>query len=80
MRQEDLRQFLRQQPFQPFRVTLTDGRTYDVRHPELVAIGRYSLIIGFPSPDDPEPVFEDYVAVSMLHIMQAQPIDGAETS
>ncbi|MFH1920828.1 MAG: hypothetical protein ABIP48_13170 [Planctomycetota bacterium] len=80
MRPEDLRQFLRHEPFRPFRVTLTDGRTYDIRHPELVAMGRSSLIIGFPAPDDPEPVYDDYVVVSLLHVMQAQPVDSAESS
>ena len=80
MRPEDVRQFLRQQPFRPFRVTLTDGRTYDIRHPELVALGRSSLIIGFPHPDDPLPVYDNYIVVSLLHVMQMQPIDGEEPS
>ena len=79
MRPEDIRQFLRQEPFRPFRLTLTDGRTYDIRHPELVAIGRSSLFIGFPRQDDPEPVYDDYLIVSLLHIMQAQPVDTAES-
>jgi hypothetical protein len=78
MRPEDVRQFLRQEPFRAFRVTLTDGRTYDVRHPELVALGRSSLVIGFPRPDDPLPAYDDYIVVSLLHVMQLQPIDGTE--
>ncbi len=80
MRHEDLRQFLRQKPFRPFRVTLTDGATYDIRHPELVALGRSSVFIGFPKPGDPEPVYDDYRVVSLLHVMQAQPVDTAESS
>jgi len=80
MRPEDLRQFLRQQPFRPFRITLTDGSTYDIRHPELVALGRSSLVIGFAAQDEPEPVYDDYIAVSLLHIMQAQPVDTASSS
>src|SRR5512142_1083128 len=35
-----LRGFLTSRPFQPFRITLTDGRTYDVSHPELALFGR----------------------------------------
>ncbi len=77
MQPEDVRQFVRQQPF---RVTLTDGRAYEVRHPELVAVGRSSLFIGFPRPDDPEPVYDHYVVVSLLHVMQLQPVDGGESS
>ncbi len=82
MRPEDLRQFVRQEPFRPFRLTLTDGRTYDIRHPELVALGRSSLFIGFPraDDDDTEPVYDRYVIVSLLHVMQAQPVDTPESS
>lgn len=77
MRPEGLHQSLRREPF---RLTLTDGRTYDVRHPELVALGRSWLFIGFPSRDDPQPVYDDYVIVSLLHAMQAQPVDAGEPS
>ena len=80
MRHEHLREFLRKEPFRPFRVTLTDGRTYDIRHPELVALGRSSLFIGFPARDDPEPVYDNYVVVSLLHVMQVQPVDAVESS
>jgi hypothetical protein len=46
MRQEDVREFLRRQPFRPFRMTLTDGRSYDVMHPELALLGRNVVIVG----------------------------------
>jgi hypothetical protein len=80
MRPGDLRPFLRQKPFRPFRWTLTDGRTCDIRHPELVALGRSSLFIGFPRLDDPELLYDDYVVVSLLHVMQTQPVDSPESS
>ena len=79
MRPQDIQQFLRKVPFRPFRLTLTDGRTYDVRHPELLAIGRSSLIVGLPE-DKEEPFFDDYVVVSLLQVMQAQPVKTAESS
>ena len=33
-------------PFTPFRLTLTEGSTYDVRHPEFCMVGRRSVILG----------------------------------
>ena len=42
--------------------------------------GRSSLLIGFPARDDPEAVYDDYVVVSLLHVMQAQPVDAVESS
>ncbi len=56
MRPDDIRNFLNKRPFQPFRITLTDGRSYEVRHPELVMVGRSSIVIGFPAPEESEPV------------------------
>ena len=43
MSPEQLRQSLRSAPFQPFRIHLADGRSFDVQHPEfawLVTTGR----------------------------------------
>lgn len=70
MRPEDIREFLQHKPFQPFRLTLADGRTYEVRHPELAMVGRSAVAIGVPAPDDPRPVYDRLVTVSLLHIMQ----------
>ena len=36
MRPDDVRAELRIQPFQPFRIRLSNGKTYDVPHPDLV--------------------------------------------
>ena len=33
---EELREAIRQQPFEPFRVVLADGVGYDIRHPDLM--------------------------------------------
>jgi hypothetical protein len=43
-----LRDALRLQPFKPFTMTLVDGRTYEIRHPELVIVspkGRQAIIV-----------------------------------
>jgi len=76
MRSQDVREFLRAQPFQPFRLTLTDGRTYDVRHPELAMVGRSIMAVGVPSVGEDEPIFDRLVTVSLPHIIQAEPINA----
>ncbi len=75
MRPEDIRDFLRRKPFQPFRLTLTDGRTYEVRHPELAMVGRSIVAIGVPAKGEPDLVFDRLVMVSLLHIMQVEPME-----
>lgn len=72
MRPEDVREFLKRQPFQPFRISLTDGRTYDVLHPELAMVGRSTLAIGLPGKGDPEGIYDRLITVSLLHVMQIE--------
>ena len=77
MRPEDIREFVRRQPFEPFRITLTDGRTFDVAHPDMAMVGRGSVAVGLPRPGDVDPVYDRLVTMSLLHIMQAEPIASA---
>lgn len=79
MRPEDIREFLHRRPFQPFQLTLTDGQTYEVRQPELAMVGRSTVIVGLPAPGEAEPVFDRAVTVSLLHIMQVQPVEPPGT-
>jgi hypothetical protein len=69
MRPEDIPELLRRRPFRPFRLRLTDGRTYDVMHPEMAMVGRSWVEIGLARPDDPENIADRFVGVSLLHIM-----------
>ena len=79
MRPAGIREFLTCTPFQPFQITLTDGRTYDVGHPELAMVGRSSVVIGMTEPRAKEPVYDRFVTVSMLHIMQIAPLEAADS-
>lgn len=35
-----LRDMLKAEPFQPFRIVMNGGKVYEVRHPEFVIVGR----------------------------------------
>lgn len=72
---EELATVLRQQPFVPFRITLTEGSTYDVRHPELCMAGRRSAIIGIADPEDRDRLFERSVIVDLLHIVRIESLE-----
>jgi hypothetical protein len=68
---EDVEKKLRRQPFQPFRLYLSDGTAYDVRHPELVLLGRRSLVLGLTGrPEDT--LYERTVDVDLLHIVRME--------
>ncbi len=80
VRPEEIHEFLQHKPFQPFRLTLTDGRTYEVRHPELAMVGRSEVAIGVPAADEPRPVYDRLITVSLLQIMQIGPSEMQGTS
>jgi hypothetical protein len=79
MRPQDFREHLRSQPFRPFRVTLTDGRTYEVLYPDLAMVGHSTVSIGLARPNATKPVYDRLVTVSLLHITQIEPIVPAES-
>jgi hypothetical protein len=78
---EDFRSRLSKRPFEPFRVTLTDGRIYDVVHPELALVGYTSVVIGIPGEKyGDEPVASRLVTVSLDHVMQLEDVATASKS
>jgi hypothetical protein len=74
---DDIINFLHRRPFEPFRIHLTDGTTYEVRHPEFVLVGRATTHVYFPVPDMPPPRFEKYEVVSLLHITRLEPMEAS---
>ena len=74
MAPEEIATALRRQPFVPFRMTLTEGSTYEVRRPELCMVGRRSAIIGITSRDDPDRLFDRSVTLDLRHVVK---LDGA---
>lgn len=74
MSRDDLLEFLRIRPFQPFRIHLTNGTVYEVRHPELVLVGRTRAMVFFPAPDAPPPAFDRFEALALVHITRIEPL------
>jgi hypothetical protein len=77
MRPDEFRLYLDARPFRPFRVTLTDGRTYDVMHPELALVGRTVVTIGLADTSPQQRIADRMVMVSLLHVMQVEPLETA---
>jgi hypothetical protein len=68
---------LRTRPFVPFRVVTPEGTTYEVRHPELCMVGLASVVIGYPSPDDPA-TYDRYDIVSLRHVYRLEPLPAGQ--
>ncbi len=79
MRPEELRTLLRRRPFVPMRVHLTDGTTYDVRHPEMALLTRSTVEIGIEQ-EDGNGIADDVMYCSLVHIVRVQNLNGKEVS
>ncbi len=78
MNQEDLRDLLRTRPFQPFRLHLTDGSHYDVRHPDMVIpFRRFAVVAVGGRPEEGLP--ERPVTIALLHIVRVEPLEVSAT-
>lgn len=64
------------EPFRPFRITTTSGRTFDIRHPEMIHVGRNTVIIYTFLSDNPEEAKERQVEVSLLLTESVEPLDA----
>jgi hypothetical protein len=77
MSPEALRQELRRQPFVPLRLHLTDGTTYDIRHPEMVLLKQRELYIGKETAPG-SGVAAETDLVSLLHVVRVEPLRPAQ--
>ena len=70
MNAEVVRERLQRRPFEPLVIRLSGGETYEVRHPENVALGKARIVVV-----DPE---TDRMAVcSLLHVTSIQTLQPA---
>jgi hypothetical protein len=74
MAPEDLRDVLRRQPFEPFRLVMTDGVGYEIRHPDLLWVGRRFAMVGLTGRAG-QTFFERAVQVDLLHVIRIEPIE-----
>ena len=67
--------YLGAEPFRPFRISLASGRTFEIRHPEMVQVGRTTMTIFTFLTNDPEGAKERQVEVSLLLTESVEPLD-----
>jgi hypothetical protein len=47
-----IREMLRRQPFQPFAIRLSDGRAFDIAHPDFLFVTPKASLVHYVSEDD----------------------------
>ena len=79
MAPEELRDVLRTQPFQPFRLVITDGQAHEIRHPDLLWVGRRSAMVGLTGQPG-RTFYERAVQVDLLHVIRLEPLEAAPSA
>ena len=75
MRYNELYKVLHKVPFKPFRIQLTNGQSYVIRHPDFAWLKRTSIMIGHSSGDDDIP--DDHTECDILHVVAIEAANGA---
>lgn len=58
------------QPFVPFRVCMSDGKTYDITNHDMMWVTRNAVLIGVTL--DAEDIAERHVQCAILHITRVE--------
>jgi len=67
MNANEIREMLRRDPFEPFRIRLSSGDAYEIRDPNTVAIMKNRLFVAFPDG-------ETWAFCSYLHIAAVESV------
>ena len=70
MSPQDMLELLRKRPFLPFRIFATDGRTYDVRHPDQALVLRTRVILPLPADGVDVPDRSEHLA--LVHVVRLE--------
>ncbi len=72
-----LASYMRAEPFRPFRITTTSGRSFAIRHPEMIQVGVTAMTIFTFMGEQPEETKERQVEISLLLTESVEPLDMA---
>jgi hypothetical protein len=80
MRPDDVLQMLRVRPFQPFRISLSDGQQYEVRHPDNAIVFRTTALVAVPGRRGSDGPAERSVTCALVHITRMEVLNGVSTA
>jgi len=72
MSPHDVREFTLKRPFQPYRICTTDGRTYDIVHPDQALVLRSRVVIAVGGRDG---VGERTEHIALRHIVRIEELE-----
>lgn len=79
MTRSDLLSRVRQKPFRPLRLVLSEGTAYDVRHPDFIMVGRDSVVLG-QANDPAQDFYDSTILLDLWHIIRLEPLEATAPS
>jgi hypothetical protein len=73
MTADTFREILHRAPFEPFRVVMSSGESYNVMHPKMVLVSARSLVLAIPDTSHPEGerlAFCSYIHIAHVEILK----------
>ena len=77
MRPDEVARALEPERFRPFKLKISNGDVYEVRHPEQVIVSRSAIAIGTQRRDGSR-LFERLDTVALLHVVSIVPLEETE--
>jgi hypothetical protein len=74
MGQTDFAEWLQRRPFRPFRIHVTDGSTYDIRHPDQVVCMLLAVWVVTPGADPSGVPWDLPTTISLQQISRLVPL------
>lgn len=72
---QGFQELLAQRPFRPFRLVMSSGQSYEVRHPEMAMLTRSEMLVGVDIAEDGVPA--EFKICSLLHVTAVEPLGGS---
>ncbi len=85
MRGTDIKNLLKNEPFEPIRLGLSDGRSVLIRHPDQVVLSQRHLYVGLSrvqrskplsTPRSGDTFASDWLLVNLVHITSIEPANS----
>lgn len=75
MTTQTFRDLLKAEPFRPFRLLMSSGQNYEVRHPEMAWLTRTDILVGLEESDDGLP--NRFKICSLPDVTAIEPLDAS---
>jgi hypothetical protein len=79
MTPRNMMDFVAAEPFRPFRIHMASGRTFEIRHQEMIKVGRSSVTV-YSRPEDDASQSERWQEVSLMLLESVEPMEARAAS